>query len=123
MSLTSKREAFAQAIADGCSQSEAYRKAYSASNMKPETVQNNAYKLLKSNEVSTRVAELRQAVADRGLWTREDSVRTLKDVAQGVDSRAGEIVSAIKELNSMHGFNAPTKHEVGMAVTMNVSFD
>ena len=122
MALTPKQEAFAQAIASGCNQSDAYRQAYNASAMKPQSVQVKASELMKNGNVSVRVDFLRAEVASRGLWTREDSVRTLKDVAQGVDSRAGEIVSAIKELNSMHGFNAPVKHEVGLTVNAHVHY-
>jgi hypothetical protein len=58
-------------------------------------------------KVQSRVDHLRQALADRNLWTREDSVRVLRDVA---DSEKGaERVQAVKELNAMHGFNEPVK--------------
>ena len=111
MALTSKQEAFAQALADGLNQSDAYRKAYDANNMKPETVQNSAYKVLKNDEVTARVKELQDTIVSKQLWTREDSVRTLKSVIDDAE-RLGDKVSAVKELNAMHGFNAPTKSEL-----------
>lgn len=111
MALTSKQEAFAQALADGLNQSDAYRKAYDANNMKPETVQNSAYKVLKNDEVTARVKELKDTIVSKQLWTREDSVRTLKSVIDDAE-RLGDKVSAVKELNAMHGFNAPTKSEL-----------
>ena len=40
--LTSKQEKFAQTIASGKSQSEAYRMAYNADNMKEETIWSKA---------------------------------------------------------------------------------
>lgn len=62
MKLTAKQEAFAQAVASGKSQADAYRVAYNAGKMKPETVQNKAYVLMKDGEVAARVAELREPV-------------------------------------------------------------
>ena len=39
-------------------------------------------------------------------------MEALKGVAQGVEARGSEVVAAIKELNAMHGFNEPIKHQV-----------
>lgn len=110
MALTSKQEAFAQAIADGLNQSDAYRKAYDAEGMKPETVQNSAYKLMQNGEVTARVDELRSQLEEKALWTREMSVKALQRIVQGSD-KGGEVVAAVKELNAMHGYIAPTKSE------------
>lgn len=123
MSLTAKQEAFAQAIADGMNQSDAYRSAYSAGKMKPEAIHVNASKMMADAKVALRVAELREALATKALWTREDSVQALKNIADGGEARANEIVSAIKELNAMHGFNAPTKIDLTGSIKINVNFD
>jgi hypothetical protein len=113
MTLTAKQEAFAQAVSSGMNQSDAYRSAYDAGKMKAETIQNNAYKLINDNEVAARVAELKAALATKALWSRERSVQALANIADGSEAKANEIVAAIKELNLMHGFNAPTKVELG----------
>lgn len=113
MALTAKQEAFAQAVSGGMNQSDAYRSAYDAGNMKAETIQNNAYKLMNDNEVAARVTELKAALATKALWSRERSVQALANIADGSEAKANEIVAAIKELNLMHGFNAPTKVELG----------
>jgi phage terminase small subunit len=113
MNLTSKQEKFAQCVADGMNQSDAYRAAYSAGGMKDNSVNVNASKLMADAKVSLRVTELRKALADKALWTREDSVLTLAAIARNGESKAGEIVSAIKELNLMHGFNAPLDINLG----------
>ena len=118
MSLTPKQEKLAQCVADGMTQADAYRAAYSAGKMKAETVQNKAHVLMKDGEVAARVDSLRTALADKAMWTREDSVLTLAAIARGGESKAGEIVSAIKELNLMHGFNAPTKLDIGGAISL-----
>lgn len=57
--LTVKQERFCQYYIDTGIASEAYRMAYSTDNMKPATVNNNAYMLLKRSEITARVKELR----------------------------------------------------------------
>ncbi|MES2950274.1 MAG: hypothetical protein V4858_17160 [Pseudomonadota bacterium] len=112
MTLTTKQETFAQAVADGMSQADAYRSAYDASKSKPETIWSKASELMADGKVAARVDELRAVLASKALWTREKSVSRLADIADDAEARAAEKVSAIKELNAMHGFNAPTKLEV-----------
>ena len=120
MKLTAKQEKFAQSIADGKNQSDAYRFAYSAGAMKAETVQQSASRMMSDRKVSARVDELRAALESKGLWTREKSVVVLSEVADM--GKSLERVAAVKELNSMHGFNAPTKHDVAVTFprTINV---
>lgn len=109
MALTPKQEKFAQLVADGKTQADAYRGAYNATTMADKTIIETASKLMSDSNVSTRVKELRQELSQKALWTREDSVRVLKEVIE--DGRAGDKTAAVKELNMMHGFNAPTKIE------------
>lgn len=109
MTLTAKQEAFCQAIADGMTQADAYRTAYNAVNMKPESVQVKACELTKDGKISVRVAELKSALEKKQLWTREKSVKALinayKVAEDGGQSTA--MTAAVKELNVMHGYNAP----------------
>lgn len=123
MTLTAKQENFAQAIASGLNQSDAYRSAYSAGKMKAETIQNSAYKVLLNGEVAARVKELKEALANKSLWTREQSVAVLSAVVGDGEARHGDKISAVKVLNDMQGFNAPTKHEVAGSFTMHVHLD
>lgn len=109
MTLTAKQEQFAQAVAGGMTQADAYRSAYDASKMKGNSIHVNASKMQANAKVALRVAELRAAVADKALWTRLDSVTELADIARGGESKPAEKIAAIKELNLMHGFNEPTK--------------
>lgn len=60
--LTSQQERFAQLVAGGLSQSAAYRDAYNVKRSKPETVHENASRLMADGKVSARVAELRKPV-------------------------------------------------------------
>ena len=111
--LTIKQEAFCQAMADGMTQSDAYRHAFDASKMKNETIQNSAYKIMQKGDVSARVKELKDALSQKALWTREDAVCELKEIAaMGKDGKQlGAATAAIKELNAMHGYNEPVKVE------------
>jgi len=123
MALTAKQEAFAQAVASGMTQADAYRHAYDCEGSNEQTIYDEASDLMRHPEVGPRVKFLKDELACAALWSRLDSVQTLADIAKGEETRANEKVAAIKELNSMHGFNAPTKHEVAGNFTFNIHFD
>lgn len=108
--LTAKQEAFAQAIADGMSQAEAYRTAYDAENMQDSSIYVEASKLIDNPNVAQRVKELKEALANRVLWTREMSVKALVQTYR--ESSGSVKVAAVKELNAMHGYNEPAKVNV-----------
>lgn len=106
--LTPKQEKFAQCVADGMSQAEAYRTAFNVgANTKPETAIKRANELMRKGDVSGRVAELREKLTQKALWTREMSVAALLGAYQ--EGNASAKVAAVKELNAMHGFNAAQK--------------
>ena len=114
--LTAKQEAFAQAIADGMGQADAYRMAYDAEGMKDGTVYSKASIMMSEGKIRARVDELKAQVADKQLWTREMSVKGLIQayrIAQEAKTSTG-MTAAVKELNIMHGFNEPTKLTVDM---------
>lgn len=112
--LTAKQELFAQCIADGMGQADAYRTAYDAKSMKDATVYSKASIMMAEGKVKARVAELKAEVAEKQLWTREMSVKGLMTayrIALEAKTSTG-MTAAVKELNIMHGFNAPTQHSV-----------
>lgn len=114
--LTAKQEAFAQGIADGLGQADAYRMAYDADGMKDSTIYSKASVLMTDGKVAARVAELKSQVAEKQLWTREMSVKGLMSayrIALEAKASAG-MTAAVKELNVMHGYNEPTKLAVNM---------
>jgi hypothetical protein len=105
--LTAKQEAFAQGIADGLGQADAYRMAYDAEGMKDSTIYSKASVLMSDGKVRARVDELKFQVAEKQLWSREMSVKAL---VQAYREGSGSVkVSAVKELNAMHGYNEPSK--------------
>ena len=108
--LTAKQEAFAQGIADGLDQASAYRAAYDVDNMADPAIYVEASRLMDNPKVALRVKELKDALADRVLWTREMSVKAL---VQTFKESSGSVrVAAVKELNAMHGYNEPSKLQI-----------
>lgn len=105
--LTAKQEAFAQGIADGLGQADAYRMAYDAEGMKDATVYSKASIMMSKGNIRARVDELKSQVAEKQLWSREMSVKAL--VAAYREGSGAVKVSAVKELNAMHGYNEPSK--------------
>lgn len=99
-------------------QADAYRGSFSADKMKPETIHKRASEMMAKGEVMGRVDELRKELANKALWTREESVNALKNVL--ADGKGSEVIAAVKELNSMHGYNAPMKIEADIKATVNI---
>lgn len=57
--MTPKQEQFARLYIETGNATEAYRRAYSTENMKPETITNEAYKLLQSPDISAMINGLK----------------------------------------------------------------
>ena len=112
--LTPKREAFCQAIADGMTQADAYRSAYSAGKMTDKTIWKRASELMDDGEVTGRVSELKSALEAKQLWTREESVKTLAGIAKDNDAKQADQINAVKALNTMHGFDAPKQFDMSI---------
>lgn len=77
--LTAKREAFAVAYVETGNASEAYRRAYSTENFKPESINVNASKLLADAKVSQRVKELQAIAVERALVTVQSLTEELEE--------------------------------------------
>lgn len=117
MKLTVKQEKFAQYVADGMTQADAYRAAFDVGvNTKPETVRKRASELMDNGDVAGTVEELREKLAAKALWTREMSVKAL---VQAYREGSGSVrVAAVKELNSMHGYNEAQKLDVQQPINI-----
>lgn len=67
MALTDKQEKFCLAHIETGNASEAYRRAYNAADMKPETIHKRSSELMSNREVAGRIEQLRQAAAERAI--------------------------------------------------------
>jgi hypothetical protein len=92
-------------------QSDAYRASYNVKNATLKSINELASKVKGNVKVQSRIDELKKKLEKKQLWTRENSVKVLGSIAAGKDMPTAARVSAIKELNAMHGFNEPTKHD------------
>lgn len=82
MALTAKQDAFALAYLETGNASEAYRRAYSAENMKPETVNRTAKELLDNPKITARLAELNAAAVSAAVMTRQEALERLSTFAR-----------------------------------------
>jgi hypothetical protein len=109
--LNGKQEVFAQSIANGMNQTDAYRASHTASKMTNKSLWEKSSSLAAQVKVRSRIEELKKELSSKLLWTREKSVKVLADIAEDDGSKPGEKVSAVKELNLMHGYNEPSKDD------------
>lgn len=80
--LTQQQEKFAQEVASGKSQAEAYRVAYPRSrNWKPESVYMKASELCSNVNVSTRVRSLLSTAADKAELDSTEIIREIRRLA------------------------------------------
>lgn len=77
--MTPKQEAFCQAYIETGNASEAYRRAYNAANMKPESVNRKAKELLDNGKITARLDALRIAHVERHQFTIDDMIRQLDE--------------------------------------------
>jgi phage terminase small subunit len=82
MALTPKQEAFCLAYLKTGNASEAYRQAYNAANMKPETINNKASALIKKGEIGARITELNQSAVTDSVMTRQRALERLSLIAE-----------------------------------------
>ncbi|ANI29454.1 terminase [Yersinia entomophaga] len=78
-SLTQKQETFCQAYIETGNASEAYRTAYAADKMKPETINRKAKESLDNGKITARIAELQGEIKQRHHVTVDSLIRELEE--------------------------------------------
>lgn len=124
--LTAKQERFCELIAlEGMTQADAYRQAYDCSKWTDKSVWEKASSLASDVKVKSRIEALKAEIAaktvEKELWSRVDSITVLKDIATDHEARGNEKVSAVKELNAMHGFST-SKVELSGSIELQAEF-
>ena len=134
--LTPKQEKFAQLYVSLGNASEAYRQSYDVDKSKPETVTENASRLLADSNVLARVEEIKGDTAKDHSVTRKDIVRMLFEIITDVDdtfdiaklvdadkdersrffrmmqqTKNSDKLRALEQLTKMLGLNEPDKIE------------
>lgn len=92
--LTPKQEAFCLAYLETGNASEAYRRCYNASRMKPATVNKRANELLSKGVITGRLDELRKPAVEKAQMTLEGHLKRLADLSDAAED-AGQFGAAI----------------------------
>lgn len=128
--LTAKQEKFVQGLVSGLSQRQAYYEAFpNSNNWKPDTVDKRASELFKNREILGRYNDLVEEHKEKALWTREESVNTLKWLIQksikSIESEefdkgyvrqgtSSALMSAIQELNKLEDLYPSDKKDINL---------
>ena len=115
VTLTVKQEKFCTAFIETGNASEAYRRAYDAGNMKPETINRKAKELTDNGKIAARVEKLQAAHQKRHEVT-VDTISTALDedriLAHKV-GQAGAAVSASMGKAKLHGLVTDKQEHTG----------
>lgn len=110
LKLTQQQENFASKYVECGNATAAYKFAYPKSEKwKESAVWSESSKMLSNTKVLQRVNELKQELANKNLWTREDSVKILAEIANYTYQNNTDRINALKELNRMHGYEGVKK--------------
>ena len=95
-------ERYAQEIARGMSQADAYRAAYpKAARWKDKTVYNHASEMRRIHEVDERIKELQDEAAAAAVMDRQERLETLTTIARDEHMHPKQRMQAIDILNKM----------------------
>lgn len=94
--LTPKQKNFAQCVASGMTQTEAYNSVYSVERMKAKTIQEAASRLMAKSNILAMIKELREPIIKKVGITLENHLRELKSlrVAAKKDKQYGAAIKA-----------------------------
>lgn len=98
-------EKFAQLVVELGSQAEAYRRACKpAASITNKSIHEMASRLANNNKVAARIKEIRDELALQMMWTKIDSVRILRNIAEQPEKQS-DAVASVKALNAMFGWD------------------
>lgn len=96
--LKERRERFCNAIVEGDTAGEAYRKCYAAPKASQKSINERASRLLAEPEIAARIEELRAPVREKAQLTLEvhlDKLATLRDKAEERESWSAAITAEV----------------------------
>jgi len=112
--ITPKQGAFAQFVADGDNNTEAYRKAYDTSRMSEQVIRNSAYKLSKNERVQEAVESLKinRKAVDRATERLSNDwvIQRLQDEAVSEKNPPATRVRALELLGKTGGLFDESTH-------------
>lgn len=123
LNTTRADEAFAAALMDGKTRSNAYREVFPerAAKMTVASVHVAASTMNKRPSVQKLISRMREELMDAGVWRKSDSIEVLVDIARNGDRNADKI-AAVKELDNILGLNAPAAININTVGTVTINF-
>lgn len=127
--LTPKQEAFAQAVASGKSQSDAYRSAFNVKpTTKPESVNQNASRLMADVNITSRVEQLRAPVIEAAqitLASHLERLRALSAAAEAGNQYSAAIAAEVArgKASGLYIEKTELTGAAGAPLKINVCFD
>jgi len=119
--LTPKQELFAQKIAEGMSQADAYRSAYSCKNMSDNAIYREASLLVENPKVAQRLKEIRDINARPSIMTAQKRKEWLTEVINDPDIDINARLKASDQLNRMEGeYIQKVETEIKNAVNISI---
>lgn len=121
--LTPKQEAAAQAYVECGDKSEAYRRCYVTSGMKPATINRAAFELFENPKMTARVQELQEMHRRRHMVTVDSLTAELDDLKERatIDKQYSPAVTAVMGKAKLHGLlidkNEHTGRDGGPIIT------
>ena len=91
LKLTPKQDAFVLAYLETGNASEAYRRAYDVSNMKPATINNRARELLRVGRIAARLEEAREMSFNKATMDRAAVLNLITELATADASQLMEL--------------------------------
>jgi phage terminase small subunit len=120
--LTAKQEQFAKGIAEGMSQADAYRSAYSCKNMSDNAIYREASLLVSDPKISQRLKELTAMAAKPTIMNAQRRKEWLTEVINNPEVDINARLKASDQLNKMEGeYTQKIEAEVKERVTINIS--
>lgn len=101
--LTPKQELFAQKIAEGMSQADAYRSAYACKNMSDNAIYREASLLVDNPNIAQRLKELRDMAAKPSIMSAQKRKEWLTEVINDPEVDINARLRASDQLNKMEG--------------------
>ena len=123
--LTPKQEGFIKDYLNCGNASEAYRKNYNASKMKPESVNRRAKELIDNSKIKARIDDLKGKIEKSFILSYEKKEQLLVQLIEMAIAE-GDVNAAkgcIAEHNKMQGDLAPTKSESKNEHSGNISIE
>ena len=113
VALTSKQEKFAQLVASGKNQSDAYRQAYDAENMTDKTIHETACEVAANPKVSARIKKLREPAVRKIELTVEKLLERLNDALELAEEtdQPSAMTATLREMGKLADLYPAEKRE------------